>query len=382
MDITSKNLQTTHVSHSVLKSIIEKDLELLKSPEISHHLEYCNRCREIVEIITDAQKSAGETKPDTELGHPSRLYLDETITKVYEQSLTPKEAANFLSHLHTCAQCLDYVELTLEDSLKPLPENIEQELALYSKISLAKQALGLISYPPEPTLRLKNILQKINNAVGGLLESVKVRPAWSFAWLVFIIIAFAVGQNQFRTWRAAVGVKAGMNHLQKTWSITPDDLRPASNFPPSIFSVTHGPGESKKADPVVEDFNSALKWDKNNKAAKRGLAIYWCFTGNLERADSLLKELLERDNLDYEAWNILGSVAARRDDTAAALNAFEKALKIRRDYPEAAYNRAMILQQLGRIEEARKAWKYYLTIDRQSEWSRVVKRKLTSSKSP
>ncbi|MFQ5864373.1 MAG: tetratricopeptide repeat protein [bacterium] len=379
MSINTEHLKTKHISHTVLKSVItKKDFHLLKSSEIKEHLKSCSRCSEIIEIIKDAQQFAGQTKPDSELGHPSRLYLNETITRVYDQSLSAQEAANFLHHLETCSQCFNYVELVLEDSLTPLPENVEQELALYSKISIAEQALGLVPSHSVPTVRWQKIWGKVKSISAGILEPVTLRPAVGFALLILLIIGLTVGQSQLRTWRAGVYTKAGMNLLREVWTITDDDLRPSGNFPMSIFSITHGPGWSEAAEPAREDFASALKWDKNNKAAKRGLAIYWCFTGHLEHADSLLGDLLEQDNMDYESWNLLGLVAARRDNITTALNAFERALEIRPDYPEAAYNRAMILQQVGRLEEAKKAWKDYLRIDSQSEWSKVAEKILSS----
>ncbi|MFQ6112616.1 MAG: tetratricopeptide repeat protein [bacterium] len=380
MDINTGDLKTNHISHSDLKSMITKRDCLSSSPEIREHTKYCNRCNEIIQIIKDAQEFAGQTKPDTQLNHASRLYLSETIAKLYEHSLTPKEAANFLSHLAVSPHCFDYVKRLLEDSLTPLPENIEKELALYSRISIAEQALQLTSPPLEPTEKPESIWEKIENMVKGTVQTVRLRPAPSFALLAALIIGIVIGQSQFKRWRAAVHTKAGMIHLQKAWTITDEDLRPAPDFPLSIFSVTHGTRASEGTDPAVQDFKTALEWDKNSRAAKRGLAIYWCFAAELERADSLLRALLEQDDSDYEAWNILGLVAARHDDNVAALNAFERALEILPDYPEAAYNRAMILQQLGRQEEAKKAWQDYLIIDNRSEWSKVAQRRLSSIK--
>ncbi|MFQ5823287.1 MAG: tetratricopeptide repeat protein [bacterium] len=384
MDTKTENLARNHISHRVLQSVINKnDSALLKSSEIIEHLNQCQKCSELIEIIKDVKAFAGRTKPDADLNHPPRIDLAETITRAYEQSLSPKEAANFLSHLETCSQCFNYVGLVLEDSFSPLPENIETELEVYSNISIAEKALELIpSQPSKTTIKLNIIWEKMKSIFSGVFEIIKQKPAPRLAFVVILIIGIAIGQGQFREWRAMVHTKAGMEHLQNTWKITDDDLRPPGNFPRSIFSITHSPESTEGTAPSVSEFETALRWDENNKEAKRGLAIYWCFTGNLAGADSLLRTILVLDKLDFEAWNLLGLVAARQENSTRALNAFEKALQIRPDYAEAAYNRAMVLQQLGHLEKAKKAWQEYLKIESQSEWSEVAKKRLSSFNSP
>jgi cytochrome c-type biogenesis protein CcmH/NrfG len=54
----------------------------------------------------------------------------------------------------------------------------------------------------------------------------------------------------------------------------------------------------------------------------------------------LIAVLLDENPQGFEAWNNRGLIAARREDSTAALTAFTHALQIRPDFAIAAYNRA------------------------------------------
>jgi hypothetical protein len=377
MNSITEDAKHEHVTMRDLRQVSEKDFLNLLSADTKKHLNHCQRCREFVDILKEAKQIAGRTKPDTSVSHSSRLILSETISQIYEQSLSPKQAANFLSHVQSCSQCFAHVALVLEESLSPLPENMEEELAGYANISIAEQALKLA--PPMPSKQsgaLIIIWGKSKQSIQGIFDSFRLKPTWGFAFVALVIIVFVAGLAPFKEWRAQVHTRGAMVLLQNSWTITADDLRPPGNFPRSIFTITHSAEPSPQTEPIVTEFEKALKWDKNNRAAIRGLAIYWYFYGNSVRADSILLTLLAEDSLDFESWNILGLVAAREGDSIKALTAFDKTLKIQPDFAEAAFNRALVLQQLGRLEEAKKAWKYYLDIDTQSDWASVARRRL------
>ena len=382
MENIAKDSNDNHITQKALNHLLKNDSFNLLPSKIKKHLNQCDSCREFMDILEEAKQIAAGTKPDASIYHPSRLDLSETIVRIYDQSIRPREAANFLNHLQTCSQCFEYVGSVFEESLSLLPENIEEELAGYSKISIAEKVLESVPQKhSRKTAELLNIWGKSKQKIDGFFETIRLQPAWGLALVALLVVGIAVGQGPFREWRAGVHTKEGMILLQKTWTVTEDDLRPPGAFPKSIFSITHST-ESEETEPAASKFETALGWDENNRAAKRGIAIYWYFRWNSVRADSLLQTLLAQDSLDFEAWNILGLVAARQEDRLKALSAFDKALQIQPDYAEAAYNRALVLQQLGRLEEAKKAWQYYLEIDNQSDWSSVARKRLSSIEYP
>ncbi|MFQ5604287.1 MAG: tetratricopeptide repeat protein [bacterium] len=327
-----------------------------------------------MEIVKYAQECSRDAYPDEQPPHLSEEELVETVYQIYEQSLTRKEAANFLSHLKSCPSCFEHLETVFDETFRPATELVENELEDYAGISLAK--IVLTENPPisrEKDLQFENnkltIRQKIAESIDKWIPPIRI-----LAPVTMILIAgFFVGKGPFMTWRAGSYTADGMKLLQENWTITDEDLRPAGLFPRSMFSSVHSNGSEDEEAAVQFKFEKALSWDEENVEAKHGLAMFWYFTGQLTPADSLLNTLLAHDSLDYQAWNILGLVETKNENENNALHAFETALKIKPDYAEAAYNRALLLQQMGLLPEAKEAWQHYLTIDQESDWAKSVR---------
>lgn len=88
---------------------------------------------------------------------------------------------------------------------------------------------------------------------------------------------------------------------------------------------------------------------------------------------------------DAKAWSDLA--AARYDSVTRfnkdaelpqALDEVNHALEIEPKAPEALFNRALIVQKLGTLEEAREAWKRYLEVDATTEWAREARNRLNT----
>ena len=344
------------------------------------HLKTCEQCSELVNILKLAREISHSLKPDNEWLHPSTLQLSETITKIYENSISGQEAANFINHVESCSLCFNFVAMTVEESLIPVPDEVLEDIKVYSDISLAEKALQ--SVKNDHWLHSsKETIERISlfaiRSFKRLIASLKPQPAFGLAGgLALVLVTFFVGQQPFRVWRANVNSHEGIEILKATWTITDADYRPPGDFSKSMFSIPHSASQSDNQDPERASFQTALEWDGENFAALRGLAIYWYFRGNLLRADSLANVLLKLNVADFEAWNLLGLVHARNEQISEALNAFKKALQIKADYAEAAYNRALVLQQFGRFEEAKNAWQEYLEVDQQSEWAGAVRKRI------
>lgn len=81
------------------------------------------------------------------------------------------------------------------------------------------------------------------------------------------------------------------------------------------------------------------------------------------------------------AYLARGERTGRVDDHQLALGNATKALEIDRVLPTALFNRALALERLGEVNDARAAWQAYLTVDRQSGWAdeaRAHLRRLTA----
>jgi CHAT domain-containing protein len=86
---------------------------------------------------------------------------------------------------------------------------------------------------------------------------------------------------------------------------------------------------------------------------------------------------------DATAWSDLAAAhyelavrLGRSSEYPAALAAADRALKLNAGLPEALFNRALVLERLGLIDDARAAWKRYLEIDSGSPWAREARQRL------
>jgi tetratricopeptide (TPR) repeat protein len=325
---------------------------------------------------------------------PAECLSDDLVFRYTEGKVSAAEAEDVQDHLDSCETCLALVAALAKTPATPPSEAELVEFENAVTLHPEKQLATILDYvekerrPEEFTGTSATIsdlkttpLDKITQRIGSYLDALRLQPAWGFAIVLIALLGLA-GQGPFRTWRADVNTDGGMQDLRTIWTITDYDLRPPGNFPHSIFSEPHGTGPSQKTDETKEKFAKALFWDKKHQDALRGLAIYFYFTGDFTRADSVLDVLLVQDSLDYGAWNLRGLLAARQQDSTSAIAAFDMALHIQPNYLEAAYNRAVVLQQMGRLAEAKRAWQTYLEIDGQTDWAKAARQHLDEIVTP
>ena len=76
------------------------------------------------------------------------------------------------------------------------------------------------------------------------------------------------------------------------------------------------------------------------------------------------------------AYLVRADRTGNKADTSQALATANRALEIERLLPEAMFNRALALQTLGQVEDARIAWQAFLTIDDRSGWADEARARL------
>jgi CHAT domain-containing protein len=109
--------------------------------------------------------------------------------------------------------------------------------------------------------------------------------------------------------------------------------------------------------------------------ARHAAALAHLFAGRPKEAAALLGALAPRAS-DARIWTDLAAarlVVATGDDDplqlAQALAAADAALRITPKFPEALFDRALILEHLGLREQAAAAWQQYLSVDKASPWA-------------
>ncbi|CUW40273.1 protein of unknown function [Magnetospirillum sp. XM-1] len=74
--------------------------------------------------------------------------------------------------------------------------------------------------------------------------------------------------------------------------------------------------------------------------------------GNLGTAERLYRKLVEKEPRNPDAWYLAGYLFIQRRQMTRALAHLDKAVQLRPGYPEAQLNRANVLMELGRPEDA------------------------------
>ncbi|WP_240928230.1 MerR family transcriptional regulator [Thalassoroseus pseudoceratinae] len=85
---------------------------------------------------------------------------------------------------------------------------------------------------------------------------------------------------------------------------------------------------------------------------------------------------LEHDSQFIEAWTQLGCVLEETGETESALMAFDAALDIHSEYPDAHRHKAALLDGLRREDESRHHWQAYLDCDPRGPWAQEAKDRL------
>lgn len=85
---------------------------------------------------------------------------------------------------------------------------------------------------------------------------------------------------------------------------------------------------------------------------------------------------VELDHDYLEAWTQIGSLHREVGESEAALLAFDVALNVHPDYPDAVLQKAETLAELGRGDEAVNLWRQYLTFDSRGPWADLARQRL------
>jgi len=88
---------------------------------------------------------------------------------------------------------------------------------------------------------------------------------------------------------------------------------------------------------------------------------------------------VEADHDYIEGWTQIGCIHSEQGEPEAALEAFQIALDVHPDYPEAHQHTAELLYQLGRTSEAVPHWRNYLQFVDRGPWAETARQRLEES---
>jgi tetratricopeptide (TPR) repeat protein len=101
-----------------------------------------------------------------------------------------------------------------------------------------------------------------------------------------------------------------------------------------------------------DSFAAALRIDSTLAAARYNLALVEIDDGNDGAAESQLRQVVEREPLHAEAWNLLGLIAQRREAIDEAIAAYERAVEADAGFAPALVNHGNALKDRGDLDGA------------------------------
>jgi tetratricopeptide (TPR) repeat protein len=134
--------------------------------------------------------------------------------------------------------------------------------------------------------------------------------------------------------------------------------------------------ESNEIVPAVEAFRLAIINDPLNPSFHFHLADALYRQKKLDAAIERYHVAVELDHNYLESWTQLGCVLSETGDQLGAKSAFEIALDVHPDYPDAHFHLAGVLEQLGEVDEAAEHWQKYLEFDQQGPWAEIARERL------
>ena len=139
-----------------------------------------------------------------------------------------------------------------------------------------------------------------------------------------------------------------LEHLEKALRIAPNFATAHYNFGVALAAI---PGRASEA---VREFEAAIRAGSNAPQVRVNLGNALLLQpGRGGEAIAQFEQALRLDPHSAEAENDLALALARDPSRQAEAEAhFENALKIRPDYPEAHFNLGVLLDEMGRAEEA------------------------------
>jgi len=196
--------------------------------------------------------------------------------------------------------------------------------------------------------RLADSLSKVDQ------EGARPRPAELGSLPGLIARRAGAGEGRWRVRTALVMlvvmvIGAGSVYLLRRGSPEPELAAPTPASAVTVPDIPRDASVTARATSRAERRRIVL--DEGAAAARQG---------RLGDAAGLLREALEIDGTDGEAWNNLGVVLVRLGDRGQGIEAFRSALRADPGHAEAHRNLAVALDLLGRQGEAAEHYRAFL----------------------
>lgn len=119
-----------------------------------------------------------------------------------------------------------------------------------------------------------------------------------------------------------------------------------------------------------------LMQDPHNAEAHFHLADCLYRQDNVAGALERYYAAVENDRQYLEAWTQIGCLHRELGEPESALDAFDIALEAHPEYPDAHFQKAETLAELGRVADAAPYWRRYLSYEDRGPWAELARERL------
>ncbi len=336
---------------------------------MEQHLQSCERCREkltfirkIQEVIKIRQEPTPPgQQPKRDLQHISAPLLEQ----YYQGTINHTQREWMHRHLAACNDCfhefssaarasLDMLSDAGQDFLKQLDaEKVEGRLAKYRR-----------RFETRP---VKNYFVEVLAAARLSWQQLSLTFKLGFA-VGLILLAFFGYRKLEVHFLIQKPIDFFTNELPKRLYVKAGELRPSGGYSLKSFSTKSGEALTSNADPAP--FLNALEIQPNHFHLNHMLGTVYYFNGEIDLAETYYQRALALDSNNAEIHNDLSLIHFHRKDLLKALDCLERALALNPQLPEAHFNKAIVLEAMGKTDLAKAAWETYLDleVEDKSEW--------------
>lgn len=151
-------------------------------------------------------------------------------------------------------------------------------------------------------------------------------------------------------------IQKSLDAFAKAIQLNPEDIQGHLKLSELLLYI-------KAYDKCLEQANEVLKIDKNTAKAYFIKGFAYKETGDTSRALSSFQTSVELDADYYDAYIQLGNIETKRKHRIA-LQYYNNALRLQPGSTEALYNRGLLFQNMGKLENATEDYNHILKIDK------------------
>jgi tetratricopeptide (TPR) repeat protein len=370
----------------LLVEFYDGSLNDAKKDEISHHLEACERCSKSLQVLKkldeflfmEAKTNMNESFIDLKT---KECITDDLLYRYIEGNVTAAEAEAIEQHLNLCPACFSDLASVVKNSLTPITDFEQSEIAKIRTITADEQVSKILEYcgqfarQPEKRKKVK-ITTTILNRIKQFFEKwiytrYAWRPAIAFAVLLIIFIGVRPG---IRNYIVGKQISRAETILSEFYKVPKGDARLTGGFDPSSLGELMAANEKQPdyLEKAESNVNRAIKNKSNSLKARQILAKVYLIEKQTSKADSIFLQMEAENIKSASLLNDIGVLYFHKKNWKQAAYYFQSAIEIDENLLEAYYNLALVKNNLNQFVEATTILNEYLKIEHNENWRRFA----------